>query len=272
MKKLWTILLAAIACVSLTGCFGLGLNIDGAEITKEVADGINEYQRNKADGGSGVLGVSEQSFSTPEAAIEHFVGAVTDNDLEGALEACAIYAYGTDFDFHQYSDRLSVIMPGAAPAPAEYDMFADLNQLQQAATMGNYIRYFCYSFFIDEDLSMPIVLGESDISIEDFMAAVDPAQLHSLEIVRMDEPMPEVLHSETNTSNFDRQAASYGADGMTEMVVLYDLNGQLYCGGFGLLNYGGDWKICRLNSMLAGQPAYGTVAPITESEYQSVIS
>ena len=52
---------------------------------------------------------------------------------------------------------------------------------------------------------------------------------------------------------------------------LYDLNGELYTGGFHLIRFKNGWKIESMTSYLAGTRADGSVIKTTEDEYLSSI-
>lgn len=79
------------------------------------------------------------------------------------------------------------------------------------------------------------------------------------------------MYSEKNIENFNKHAQLYGADEQTERVVLYELNGEYYCGGFQIMRYKNNWKIISLYSNLAGQSPYGTVTKITQVEFEQIL-
>lgn len=269
MKKLIAVALILVLAVGASGCFAWGVNLDGAEIAKEVAGGINEYQSNKNEWGTS--GVVEQSFSTPEEAIESFIAGIRENDLYMALSACAINDYAEDFDFEAQAERLGVIMPMTGMAPSESDLYEDINKITQTNYLCNQIKMFCYSFGLGADVDMAGTTQITDAQeAEAFADAVDPERLERLEIASIDEPSPDLLYSEANQRNFDTQAQIHGADEQTERVVLYDLDGTLYGGGFQLLRYGKAWKVSAMTSNLAGMSPYGAVVPITEKEYRQI--
>ena len=83
--------------------------------------------------------------------------------------------------------------------------------------------------------------AEADTSVEDdrayaeaFEEAVDPKKLADLRLLRVDPRMKSTLESEKNMENFSEMAKLYGAEEMTERIVLYELDGRTFMGGFGL--------------------------------------
>ena len=223
-----------------------------------------------AAGETEVISLYEQSFASPEDAINHFIAGIAEGDLEKALAATAIDAYGSSFDFAYQAERLQVIMPAINEAPAEYELYGDLNRLKQAAYLAQQIKLFCYSFFIgDMDFSVPEML-EDQAQIDEFITAVDPAKLANLKVVGIDMPTPDVMNSEAALENAEKHGKTIGADTVTERIVLYNLDGDLFMGGFQLADFGGVWKIKGLNSIYANQSAYGDVSPVTMDEYFSL--
>lgn len=200
------------------------------------------------------------SFPTPEDAIRHFVDGLTQGNLQTMLEACAVNQQAQGYDFAGMMDRLKAFLPATQPAPSEYGLFQDMNRATIQATLVTQMRTMVYSFFVPEVADgTTLYVGEGRETAEKFIQAVDPAQLQALTIVRIDPPNKAILETERNMQNFVRQAATYGAQERTERVILYDLNGAAFCGGFSLLRYGDSWFINSLNSVLAGQSSLGAV-------------
>lgn len=210
------------------------------------------------------------AFSKPEDVISHFVGALSENDLQKALQACAVEEYGDGYDFAGMLDRMKALMPIQQMAPSEYGLFAQMNKITAMATLVNQMKMMVYSFFVPEvKEGKPMYVGGSADDAKKFAEAVDPGKLKNLKIVRIDPPRQDILNSEKNVENFTKMAVLYGAQEMTERIVLYELDGKMYLGGFGLLRYADGWKIQRLNSNLAGLSAMGTVEETTMDAYAS---
>jgi hypothetical protein len=207
---------------------------------------------------------AQKSFDSPEAAIKFFVSSVAGNDFPAAEQTFAIDEYAAKFDFTGYATYLKTMMPLTMPAPAEYGMYVDMNKATALGDLTRQTKDFVYSFFEATGMDgSPIVVSATD-DISQFVKAVDPSGLKPLQIAKIELPAPDVYNSATNVANFKRMAGFYGADEMAERVVTYSLGGQTFQGGFGLLRYGSDWKIFRLYSNLAAQPASGIVTKVGE--------
>ncbi len=214
----------------------------------------------------------EPVFPVPEDAVRHFVAALSENDLQKALQACAVTEYAAGYDFSGTLDRMKVLMPMQQMAPPEYDLFVEMNKISAMGMLVNQMKMMVYSFFVPEvKEGKPMYSGGSLDDAKKFAEAVDPGKLQNLKLLRIDPPMPGILNSERNIENFHKMAALNGALEMTERIVLYELEGKAYLGGFGLLRYEDGWKIQRLYSNLAGLSSLGTVEETTADAYASLL-
>ncbi len=71
--------------------------------------------------------------------------------------------------------------------------------------------------------------------------------------------------------NCEATCTTYGADEYAERVVLYDLNGTYFYGGFTLLRFGDSWKLISLSSPMGSESAYGTPQKITMADYEALL-
>ncbi len=211
-------------------------------------------------------------FSKPEDAINHFVAALSENDLQKALQACAVEEYAQGYDFAGMMDRMKSFMPIQQMAPSEYGLFAEMNRITAMGMLVNQMKMMVYSFFVPEvKEGITMYVGGGADEAKKFAEAVDPGKLKNLKLLRIDPPMQNILYSEKNIESFQKVAKFYGAQDMTERIVLYELDGKIYLGGFGLLRYGDGWKIQRLYSNLAGSSVAGTVDETTMDAYASLL-
>ena len=209
-------------------------------------------------------------FSKPEDAIRHFVASLSENDLQKALQACAVEEYAEGYDFAGMVDRMKTLLPMQQMAPSEYGLFAQMNKISAMGTLVSQMKMMIYSFFVPEvKEGKPMYVGGSLEDGNKFAEAVDPGKLKNLKLLRIDPPRQDILNSKLNVENFTKTAVLCGAQEMTERIVLYELDGRLFLGGFGLLRYADGWKIQRLNSNLAGLSAMGTVEETTLNAYAS---
>jgi hypothetical protein len=206
----------------------------------------------------------EKTFDSPEAAINAFVSSIANNDFSTAAQTFAINEPAEKFDFAAYANYLKVIMPFTMLAPSDYALYVEMNKMSSLGDLTRQTKAFIYSFFETEGMDGSPIAPISQDDASQFVKTVDPSALKSLKIAKIETPSPDVYNSSTNLANFKRMASFYGADDMAERVVLYNLNGQNFEGGFRLLKYGSDWKIFGLNSTLAGQPGTGIVTKVAE--------
>ena len=211
----------------------------------------------------------EVTFDSAEAAIEYCVKAIADNDLNAALNAFAGDDYIRGFDFTKWCKRLNALIPNDL-APSEYGMYQEINNALITSRRASQIKGFSYSLLTNMDFSQAIIIEDED-QISRFINDVDPEKLKGLKIVRIDPPTPDRLNSEINIKNFKAQADIYGGIEGTERVVLYDLNGELYTGGFHLIRFKNGWKIESMTTYLAGNSFDGSVVKTTEEEYLQLV-
>jgi hypothetical protein len=161
-------------------------------------------------------------FSAPEDAIRHFAAAIAENDLQKALKACAVDEYAQGYDFAGMVDRLKSLMPMQQMVPSEYGLFAQINRITAMGTLAGQMKMMVYSFFVPKVKDgTPMYTGGSADDAKKFAEAVDPGKLKNLKIVRIDPPRQDILSSEKNIENFHKTAMLYGAQEMTERIVLF---------------------------------------------------
>lgn len=134
-------------------------------------------------------------------------------------------------------------------------LYPDLNA---ASILGNFSRrtkMLVFSFFVTKGLDGKPIVPVDRAYAEAFELAVDTQKLGHLRLLRVDLPRKAILESDKNAENFSKTAKLYGAQEMTERIVLYELDGRTFLGGFQLYRYASGWKICSLHSNLAGLPA-----------------
>jgi hypothetical protein len=211
----------------------------------------------------------EKEFATPEAALQHFAESIAKNDVVAALQAFAINQHAAAFDFTAMSERLGVIQPIQTLSPTEYPMYVDLNRLALISRYGGLLKFFVYSFYATEPLDETTRIQNEPERISAFIESVNPEQLAGLKIAKL---IRITATSDKLLEVWQQQAKPVGADDVTELVVLYELNGIYYLGGARLLRYGEGWKLDALSSALAGMAALGTVTKTTQEEFDTFIS
>ncbi len=191
------------------------------------------------------LMVKEGNFKSPEAAVEHFMTAISDNDFETALEACAFNEAARNYDAAYNAERIRMLTLNMA-APSEYAFYQSLNQVFFLNQIASQVKYLTYSLSDSEKAVEMTQTGQNQLLYDpegdaaDFVEGVDPAALKGLKIERIDLPYPDLYDSEANRKNMNSTAKVYGADEVTDRVVLFELNGIKYFEGFALLRYGAN--------------------------------
>jgi hypothetical protein len=215
------------------------------------------------------LSFPEKDFATPEAAMRYFVERIAKNDAVAALQAFAINQYAEKFDFTAYSERLGVIQPIHSLSPTGYPMYIELNRLELVSRYAQQIKFFSYSFYATEPLGETIRIQDEPERVSAFVESVNPEQLTNLKISKV---IRIIALSEQMIDAWQQQAKPVGADEATEIIVLYELDGNYHLGGARLLRYGESWKLDGLNSTIASTAALGTVTKTTQEEFETLIS
>jgi hypothetical protein len=214
---------------------------------------------------------SNVSFKTPEEAITFYMQAVAQGDVPQIMQACAINEMSENFRFDLYTNRFQALML-QAPAPSDYPFYAEMNKAQFSWQILFQARNLAYGLLSTETelLDGYTVRIDTEGTIK-FMEEVDPERLARLQVTEIGVPSPELMYTERNQENFNMQAQIYGADELTERVVLFLFEGDYYYVGFTLLRYGENWKISSANSVLGGTNALGTPQKTTEEEFQELV-
>lgn len=211
-------------------------------------------------------------FKNPEEAITFYMQAVVEGDVPKIMQACAINAMSEKFSFDLYTNRIRALT-FTAPAPSDYPFYAEMNKAQFSWQILNQVKMLAYGLLATEK---GVVEGRT-VPLEpegttQFREEVDPERLAQLQITKMGVPNPDLASTERNQENWNRQAQIYGADELTERVVLFLFEGDYYYMGFTLLRYGEDWKISGAASMLGNTSPSGAPQKTTEEEFQELIT
>jgi hypothetical protein len=213
-----------------------------------------------------VNALSALYFCTPEEAVEYFVKAVAENNLDKALQACAIDNYCEAYDFKEFAEYSGRILLFNINAPSEYELYLKINKYDRLANMSKDIMFFVMSFNSPIEFDGSAVYDGSEEDIIHFIEAVNPAKLKNLKIECMSFPLPELESSERHVKSAERAAKLRGALTSTERLLLFELDGRYFLGGIRLLKYSKGWQIENMVSVLGGTSPLGAVNEITESE------
>lgn len=214
----------------------------------------------------------DNTFATPEAAMDHFFDGLIQGDLEKILQASAIDEMSENFAFDLYVDRLRALMAIQSPAPADYPLYVEINRAEITARISTQVKLLSYSLLAGDQIELDRTMIMELAEAQSLVLQVDPSRLAQLEVVEVALPNPEAMSSDRYKENMLRLAVPYGADDSTERVALVSFEGNDYLLGFSFLRYGENWKISSLSSPLAATPVLGTAMPITRSEFADLTS
>jgi len=210
------------------------------------------------------------TFKTPEDAITSYLEGVVEGDVDRILQACAIDEVSEDFQFDVWVEWLGGMYLQESLSPVDYPLYVEINKVQQTGRILQPVRDLVYSLLAGETLGSGFDRVEMDRRDADrFVEDVDPERLRSLEVEEIDIPIPEQMESDRYQEHAAELASIYGADEMTERVVLVSFEDEYYILGFTLLRYGESWKISTQSSALAGIGS-GMVQETTEDEFESL--
>jgi hypothetical protein len=207
------------------------------------------------------------AFPTPEAAVREYLAGVAAADAGRILGASAIDEMAAGFRFDLFTDRLRAFTLHSM-APADHPFYVQVNRAQQTAEILRQAEMLTYSLLSDVEIDGSTIAPADKAWAEGFARQVDPSRLSDLTVVDVRFPDASLENNTRWLDNAALQAAAYGADELTERLVLFDLDGKLYDVGFQLLRYGDTWKVASQNSNLAGTTVLGTARPATLEEYQ----
>ena len=227
----------------------------------------------------GVVCAEEAHFKTPEDAITAYIGAVTRQDLGAILATTSVERKSRNFDFLSQVDR-KASMDVSDPMPATSPFFIEINKSIFSSYIAKQVQFLTYSLMSNNDIVKgksvgPIkiygsVKNNENIAI-DFVNIVQSARLSDLSISKIGIPVPNDLNTDRTQANFVKIAKIYGADTMTERVVLLSFNGINFMVGFSLFRYGDEWLVDAQVSNYAGTSMFGTAQRITPAEFDNIL-
>ena len=212
------------------------------------------------------------SFDNPEDAIAFYLQAVTQGDTAQIIQVCAIDEMSENFSFDLYIDWIQYLTI-SSPAPSDYPFYAEMNKAQFTWEALRQVQYLAYRLLATENgttegLTVPMQMEGAT----QFLEELNPERLAQLQVIEIGVPYPDMMNTERIQENFGKRAQIYGADELTERVVLLSFEGDYYYMGFTLLRYGENWKISGANSPLGNTSAMGTPQEITEEEFEEIIA
>lgn len=212
-------------------------------------------------------------FKTPEDAITAYFTGIEQNDPSKILQACAIAEMSENFKFDLWTERLGGVMQLATSlSPSNAPLYVELNKIQLSDQILRQVRNFAYALLSSEPVDFTGITKVDTERVNKFMADINPKRLAGLAIKKITLPNKTLMQSPKYVENATKSAKVYGADELTERVVLFSFEQNDYVIGFTLLRYGENWKIQQQSSPLGNTDALGTPEKTTETEFDSKTS
>lgn len=210
-----------------------------------------------------------EGFPSPEAAADAFAQALSESDLDAAIDAFGIRRRAEAYDWQAAVERVGVYAPSSSdmPAPDAYSPYASVNEAVLRGKVASQLYTLIVSF-----LSPDLLEGQAPVATEAgwadaFIARMDPAQLRGLRVERMvDAPGMEAA-----TETFRQHAALHSGDEVIERIVVYALGERRFVGGLAFLRDGDAWYLLRTYSMLAGMSASGVVMEVPPASVETLL-
>lgn len=219
-------------------------------------------------GGPSVTAAQETSgYATPDEAIAMYLAGVASADAGRILAATAIDEPARRFDFAGSVDRLQAMMLWSSLAPAQYPLYAETNRAKLTDRILSQATNLTYSLLSSAPMDGRTVAPADRVTAQAFIDEVDTARLADLRVVVTRFPDATQEHSTRYLANSARLAAIYGADELTDRVVLLAFENGLYEIGLMVVRYGDGWKVLEQASPIGGFGSSGVAVPTTVEEF-----
>ena len=212
--------------------------------------------------------VAPSALATPEDAIREYLAGVAAADAERILGASAIDEVAEGFRFAENAELLGAFLPIQSLAPAEYGFFADINRAQQAYRILWSVQMLAFGLLSGEEIDPSGIVPVDREWAASFVERLDPARLAGLEVIDIRFPDADLEHDRRYLENAARRASIYGGDDVTERLVLFSFEDQLYDVGFTLIRHGDAWKVLSQVSPLGNTSGLGTARPATAEDFE----
>jgi PBP1b-binding outer membrane lipoprotein LpoB len=211
------------------------------------------------------------AFKTPEEAITYYLDGVAQNDIRKILQACAINEIGGNFKFDLYAERLGAWNPTENLSPTDYPFYSEINKTYLSSQILKQVKNLSYSLLSNEKLDGSTFKADAE-RVNRFIKDIDPQRLSKLEIKKISLSNKTVMNEARYQENSAKIARSFGADELTERLVLFSFEQNYYYVGFTLLRYGANWKISDQVSGIGNTFSNGAAQKTTEEKFESVIN
>lgn len=202
--------------------------------------------------------VEGDGFDTPEEAVDAYLGALKEGNLDGALSAFAMESYVENMDLEAYVERLGIYMPGNMPLSGEGDYADALNlELRRSdvtkTLMWQYVTLVDPNSPILEMQGIPLGNNGPRALLESLIQGDGMEILSSLEIGDFQQPerLSESYSQAANQENIAKQEVCYGADEIQPLAVEVTVDGRAYLFCPDAIRYGDSWYLLSPGGNLA---------------------
>lgn len=223
---------------------------------------------------SDVVKIEGDGFDSPEEAVNAYIKALNDGDIDGMLATYAIESYVDNFDTKAQIEKIACFIPAYSfnytyefSDGSVFDRNIRIKE-RQAYIMRNY-----YSMISQQTVhhDMKIIGPLEGDALDEFMNEMEKTDFlnawKNMKFVRFISPdeICDTYNSETVQDNIKQQAKLYRCDSIIDVCALVEIDGEEHyqfaqCG-----MYNGKWYILSLEGTLfslTGAPAdsWGLVA------------
>ncbi len=217
---------------------------------------------------------ADVSFASQDEVIEHLIAALRNADFPAAIAAFGIERRAADHSFVRMAERMGSISLMTAAPPTQFDFYRHAAQAQFTHEAGTQLRNLVYSLLAPSGTPLDTLINFTEgqdvgQAARDLAAALDPARLAHLKVLRTVDPYAEFAGSEQHRRLVTSLVGVSGGDDLEERLVLLDLDGATYRAGMPLARSGENWLLRSLFASLGGTSPAGHAVPMTVEEFVS---
>jgi hypothetical protein len=212
----------------------------------------------------------QNNFETPEAVIQYFVNSLKTGNIDNVFFASP---FNDDIIVNKINSREAIKYMDAILFQSNENLPPQYNAIIKYTLLGRYatsVKAFIFPLLLSEtfpELAMlqPLSIRQSESLLDKYFLLLDPNNLETLELIRIDIYRPDLQFSERGMRYAEMQYKRvYNCDEKIEYVVLYRHEGRYYVGGIILLRYGSNWYIESLRGTYSNISGLVQVSGISE--------
>jgi hypothetical protein len=186
---------------------------------------------------AGCSSQSAQQYDAPEKVVQSYVAGVVAADYNALLQLCPADTMEKNFNSDLYSK---------SALSNEKVQNADGLKANYAAQTGSFA-----AGLLSGEISLPTT-PINETWTQQFFKGADSSKLKDLKILRIDKPYISSYSFEADSDVYKESMKPatqvWGANAITERIVLLQHNGKTFMAGFTLIEYGTTWGIQNVSS------------------------